>query len=82
MPLLFSRRRSYQYISSLECPRYMSFLNASSNAFGHCNFAKFDRNGVQPADIKADSWSCLLQLSRLERAPDHAAFPDLPSADC
>ena len=41
----------------------MSFLYASSDAFGHCNFAKFDRKGVKPANVKADCWSRLLQPS-------------------
>ena len=45
--------------------RYMSFLNARSDAFGHCNFAEFDCKGVQSADIKADSCrSRLLQISK------------------
>ena len=42
----------------------MSFLNASSHAFGHCNFAEFDCKGVQSADIQANSWSRLLQISK------------------
>jgi hypothetical protein len=41
----------------------MSFLYASSDAFGHCDVAKFDRKGVKLADIKADCWSRLLQTS-------------------